>query len=274
MEVFIFKDSQQVAEYAADMICNLLDFKSRAVLGLATGTTPIATYEVLINRFRAGQISFKRVTSFNLDEYIGLQSSSPHSYRSFMNKHLFDTIDIDPARTYLPECSPGQDPRSVGPDYEQRIVAAGGIDLQLLGIGGNGHIGFNEPGSSLGSRTRVKVLTQRTFEDNSRLFNEGDFQPHMAVTMGIATILDARRILLLATGEHKAAAIKDTVEGAISAMHPATVLQQHQRVRVILDEAAASQLEHLDYYQWVQLQNDSIAAKHGGSADEDPWFHN
>ncbi len=273
MEVIILPDSQQVAGYSADIVATMLSHKPTAVLGLATGSTPIVLYQQLIRRFRAGQLSFRDVTSFNLDEYIGLAPDSPHSYRSFMNRHLFDAIDIDLARTYLPECGLDQDPRQVGPAYERLIAACGGIDLQILGIGSNGHIGFNEPSSSLGSRTRVKTLTRRTIEDNSRLFQPGEFQPDMAITMGIATIMEARRILLLATGANKAAAIRAAVEGPIGARHPATVLQQHQRVRVILDEAAASELEQTDYYRWVHQQSESISSRHGGSADADPWFH-
>ena len=274
MEVIIVKDEQEVASYAAQIIELLLQYKPSAILGLATGSTPIPTYKYLIHRYKLGKISFKDTTTFNLDEYIGLGAESLHSYRSFMNCQLFDHIDINKERTYLPECGKSHDPRKVGPQYEQKIVSCGGIDLQLLGIGTNGHIGFNEPSSSLGSRTRVKTLTKATIEDNSRLFAEDEYQPHMAITMGIATILDARRILLMATGEQKAEAIRQAIEGPIGAMQPASALQQHQRVRVIIDEAAASHLKHGQYYRWVKHQNDSINAEHGGSADVDPWFYN
>ncbi len=273
MEVIIVKNSQAVAQYATYLISLLLHYKPAAVLGLATGTTPVPTYQHLIKLNQQGELSFKDVTTFNLDEYIGLEADSPHSYRSFMNRELFDHININKQRTFLPECRPGADPRKVGPQYEQQIVTSGGIDLQLLGIGSNGHIGFNEPSSSLGSRTRVKTLTKRTIDDNSRLFAEGEFQPHMAITMGIATILDARRILLMATGSHKATAIQQAIEGPISAMQPATALQHHQRVRVIIDEDAAAGLRHREYYRWVHSQNESITEEHGGSANVDPWFY-
>ena len=272
MEVIVFDNSEQVAATAADMVCEMVSIKPNAVLGLATGSTSIALYRNLIQRYRLGALSCKEVTTFNLDEYLGIAPDNPQSYRHFMAQHLFDHVDIDRHNTHLPECPPGIDPRAVGPAYEEKIRRRGGIDLQILGIGSNGHIGFNEPTSSLGSRTRVKTLARGTIEDNGKLFRHGEFQPHMAITMGIATILDARRILLLATGEHKAAAVRAAVEGAISAMHPASVLQQHPRVRVIVDAAAASQLTLRDYFRWVHEQNASIAAKHGGSADADPWF--
>jgi glucosamine-6-phosphate deaminase len=155
----------------------------------------------------------------------------------------------------------------VGPLYEQKILAAGGIDLQIMGIGVNGHIGFNEPSSSLNSRTRVKTLTRQTVEDNSRLFSAAEFQPKLAITMGIGTIMDARRILLLATGGNKADAVGKMVEGPLTAMCPASVLQMHQRVTVILDEAAAGGLRNRDYYDWAYLQNESLKDRFGRSND-------
>ncbi|NND66075.1 MAG: glucosamine-6-phosphate deaminase [Halioglobus sp.] len=273
MEILILPDTDAVAARAAGIVGDMVARRPRAVLGLATGGTPVAMYAALVQRHRKEDMSFAGVTSFNLDEYLGLPQDSPLRYRRYMGEHLFQHIDIDPANTHLPECAPGADPRTVGPAYEQAIEAAGGIDLQVLGIGANGHIGFNEPGSSLGSRTRVKTLAQRTVDDNSRLLGEGDEQPELAITMGIATIMAARRILLLATGEHKARAIALALEGPITAMHPASILQTHPRVRVILDEPAAQELAQLNYYRWVEKQNESIAARHGGSADVDPWFH-
>ena len=273
MEIFILPDGAAVASRAATILCNMLQRKPDAVLGLATGSTPVATYQQLVRQFEAGNISFKSVTTFNLDEYLGLPADSALSYRRYMHEHLFRHIDVPASHTHLPECATDQDPRTVGPDYEAAIERAGGIDLQVLGIGANGHIGFNEPGSSLGSRTRIKTLAQRTVDDNSRLLEEGEVQPGVAITMGIATIVSARRILLLATGEHKARAVSEALEGPITAMHPASVLQMHPRVRVLLDEPAAAELAQLSYYRWVEQQGESIAARHGGSADEDPWFH-
>ena len=273
MEVIIVPGGDDVARVAADILRDMLIHKPSAVLGLATGSTPIALYRELVSRHRAGEFSFAQVRTLNLDEYLGLEPGSARSYRSFMHEHLFSHTDIDPDSTHFPECESGQDPRTVGPGYEWAISNAGGIDLQVLGIGANGHIGFNEPSSSLGSRTRVKALAPRTVSDNSRFLGEGETQPELAITMGIGTIMDARRILLLATGEHKAAAVAGAVEGAITAMHPASVLQAHRRVRIIVDEAAASQLRLRDYYTFVRRQNDSIASQHGGTAGDDPWFH-
>ena len=273
MEVIIAQDTTAVAATAADIVRDMLTARPNATLGLATGSTPIRLYEQLVERHRAGQFSLASVATFNLDEYLGLEPDSPLSYRRFMNQHLFEHTDIDLANTHFPACEPGKDPRLVGPEYEAAIRRRGGIDLQVLGIGANGHIGFNEPGSSLGSRTRVKTLAQRTVDDNSRLLQDGQTQPDMALTMGIGTIMDARRILLLATGEHKARALALAVEGAITAMHPASVLQMHQHVRVIVDEAAASELTQTEYYRWVRKRNESITAAHGGSAGDDPWFH-
>jgi len=273
VEVIIAEDSASLAETAADIVRDMLAAKPAAALGLATGSTPIRLYERLVARHRAGEFSFRDVATFNLDEYLGLDAGSPLSYRRFMSEHLFEKTDIDLANVHFPECEQGQDPRLVGPGYEAAIRERGGIDLQVLGIGANGHIGFNEPGSSLGSRTRVKTLAQRTVEDNSRLLAAGQSQPDMALTMGIGTIMDARRILLLATGEHKARAVALAVEGAVTAMHPASVLPMHQRVRVIVDEAAASELTQTVYYKWVRERSESIASQHGGSAGGDPWFH-
>lgn len=273
MEILILPDTDAVAARAARIVGDMVSRRPRVVLGLATGSTPVAMYKALVRRHRDEGLSFAGVTTFNLDEYLGLPQESPLSYRRFMGEHLFGHIDINPANIHLPECAPGADPRTVGPAYEQAIESAGGIDLQVLGIGTNGHIGFNEPGSSLGSHTRVKTLAQRTVDDNSRLLAEGETQPDLAITMGIATIMAARRILLLATGEHKARAIALALEGPLTAMHPASVLQTHPRVRVILDESAAQELAQLNYYRWVEEQNESIAARHGGSADDDPWFH-
>ena len=263
MEVTILLDAQAVAAHAAQRVGELLAKKSDAVLGLATGSTPIALYQQLIKQTLNGELSFRNATTFNLDEYIGIAPSSPQSYRSFMNRELFDQIDIDPANTYLPWCAEENNPRDLGAQYEQLIRNAGGIDLQILGIGRNGHIGFNEPSSSFASTTRVKTLTQQTVQDNSRLFATGEFQPRLAITMGIATILQARHILLLATGEHKARGVRDAVEGPMTAMCPASALQLHPKTAVILDEAAATDLREVDYYRWVDSQNKALVKRYG-----------
>ncbi len=263
MEVVIVKNADDVAVHAARRIGELLTKKPDVVFGLATGSTPIALYQRLVADHQRGELTFKRTTTFNLDEYIGIGADSKQSYRSFMYEQLFRHIDIDLANTYLPECPEGENPRVVGAAYEKKIAAAGGIDLQILGIGSNGHIGFNEPSSSLASRTRVKTLTPRTVLDNSRMFDAGEFQPQLAITMGIATIMEARHILLLATGSQKAESVRKTIEGPITAMCPASALQMHQHTAVILDEAAASELQESDYYRWVDSKHEPLVAEHG-----------
>lgn len=252
-----------VARLGAKRIAELVNKKPTGVLGLATGSTPIAMYRQLIAIYRQQQLSFAGISSFNLDEYIGISETNPQSYAAFMRRELFDAIDINQANTHLPSCSADENPRRVGAEYERAIVAAGGIDLQILGIGSNGHIGFNEPSSSLASRTRVKTLTQATVDDNSRLFGAGEFQPHLAMTMGIGTILDASRCLLLATGEQKAQAVFDMVEGPLSAMCPASALQLHERATIMLDQASASKLRSVEYYRWVQAENQPLIDQYG-----------
>ncbi len=261
MEVLIFKNEEAVADQGALLICELLQKKPAAILGLATGRTPILLYSKLIAYFQRKEISFSQVKTFNLDEYYGIPSSHPASYRRFMQDNLFDHIDIQRDNTHLPE-SDGVNPRLVGPDYELKIKEAGGIDLQILGIGRNGHIGFNEPSSSLASRTRIKTLTETTINDNKGVEEDYDL-PEMAITMGIGTITDAQRILLIATGESKAIAIRDALEGPISAMNPASALQAHQYVTVLLDEAAASKLSLQEYYRWVHQKSEDIKTKFG-----------
>jgi len=263
MDVVILDNSDQVAQEAANMLAGLLRATPSAVLGLPTGQTPRAMYQVLVREHRENGLSFSDVTTFNLDEYVGLEPGSPQSYRAYMQCELFDHVDIDPDNTFLPECPPGADPRTVGPAYEAQIARRGGIDLQVLGVGVNGHIGFNEPASSLASRTRIKTLTRETIEVNRPLFDDLSKQPQLAITMGIATITEAREILLLATGESKADAVHRLVEGPVSARCPASILQMHEKVTVLLDEPAAAQLELRDYYDWVAAQKRALLDKFG-----------
>lgn len=263
MQVIIFDDAQQVAVHAAEWVAELINKKNNPVLGLATGSTPISLYQQLVTKHQAGQLSFKNTTSFNLDEYLGIDANNAQSYRRFMDVNLFDHVDIDKRKTFLPTCNQGENPREQGLAYEKKIKQANGIDLQILGIGANGHIGFNEPTSSLASRTRIKTLTQQTLHDNSRLFEAGEFQPTLAMTMGIATILDARYVLLMATGENKAQAVKDMITGPLSAMCPASALQMHENTIVLLDKAAASKLADQEYYQWAHNQNIKINQQFG-----------
>lgn len=263
MDVVILDNSDQVAQEGARMISRLLRDNPAAVLGLASGQTPRAMYRALIRAHQEDGLSFRDVTTFNLDEYVGLEPGSPQSYRAYMQRELFDHVDIDPANTFLPECPPGNDPRDVGPSYEAHIARLGGIDLQVLGVGVNGHIGFNEPASSLASRTRIKTLTRETLEANRQYFDDPAEQPQIAITMGIGSIMDAREILLLATGESKADAVHRLVEGPVTASCPASMLQLHEYVTVLLDTAAAARLERRDYYDWVAAQKRAVLSRFG-----------
>lgn len=254
MRLIIVNDAKAVAQQGAALIIEQIQLKPNSVLGLATGSTPLALYQQLITAYQQHKISFQSVTSFNLDEYFGLTPDHPQSYRYFMNRNFFDHIDIDKNRTYIPQGNT-TDPIAACHVYEKKIQDVGGIDLQLLGIGRNGHIGFNEPSSSLMSRTRIKTLTQTTIEDNARFFAADEYQPHMALTMGIGTILDAKKIILLATGKSKASAIKACVEGPLTAACPASALQLHQQAILILDEEAASELHDVEFYRHIEREN-------------------
>ncbi|WP_299974900.1 glucosamine-6-phosphate deaminase [uncultured Pseudoteredinibacter sp.] len=247
MKVVILKTEDEVAQYSADFISHSVTTNKNAVLGLATGSSPIACYQKLIQAHQRAQLSFKHCTTFNLDEYIGICPDNDQSYRQFMNEQLYKHIDIPLLNTHIPNGS-SSDLEHEAKCYEDKIKAFGGIDLQLLGIGRNCHIGFNEPGSSLSSRTRVKSLSNDTILANSRFFKPEEFQPSSALTMGIGTILEAKKILLIATGEQKALAIKHCVEGPISAFFPASALQQHADSTIVIDEAAAQLLSSRDYY--------------------------
>jgi glucosamine-6-phosphate deaminase len=247
MLVVVKKNHDEVSREAARVISNLLREKPSSVLGLATGSTPLDLYKELIRLYKDEGLDFSKVTTFNLDEYIGLPPSHPESYHHFMYENLFKHINVPERYIHVP--SGMVDVNEVHRInrfcdwYEEQIVQCGGIDLQLLGIGSNGHIGFNEPGSSLGSRTRIKTLSKNTRKDNARFFdNDLDQVPKYAITMGIGTILDSKIVLLIATGKNKAKAVKDTVEGPITNQVPASALQLHKRVYLIIDEDAAAQL--------------------------------
>lgn len=232
---------------AANIVTDRLRRKPDLVLGLATGSTPLGLYKELIRRHIAEGLNFSKVTTFNLDEYVGLPPSHDQSYHYFMQESLFDHVNIDPGRIHVPD-GMANDIDVFCEWYEERIRRAGGIDLQVLGIGSNGHIAFNEPGSSLGSRTRIKTLTERTIRDNARFFATLEEVPRQAITMGIGTIMEARELIILANGEKKADAVKKAVEGPITAMTPASIVQMHRKAYFIVDEAAASKLspEHLE----------------------------
>ncbi|NQZ32998.1 MAG: glucosamine-6-phosphate deaminase [Oceanospirillaceae bacterium] len=256
MQVIIASCAAEVATLGARYCLDLINSKQSPVLGLATGSTPVALYKELIEMYENNQLSFKQTHTFNLDEYLGLATSHPQSYRYFMNSQLFQHIDIDLNNTYVPNGM--SEPKTAASEYEAQIKHCGGIDLQILGVGRNGHIGFNEPSSSLVSRTRVKTLAKQTLDDNKRFFNPGEFQPSLAITMGIGTILEADKILLLATGSAKANAIKELVEGPLSASCPASALQMHRDTIVIIDTQAAAALEHQTYYQQVTTQTEQL----------------
>jgi glucosamine-6-phosphate deaminase len=246
MEVVITPDA---ASLAASAIEALVRANPAAVLGLATGSTPLPTYQELVRRHEAGTgPSYDGVRCFLLDEYVGLPPGHPQTYRETIFRELTDALGIAHDQVASPDAT---DPQRAGARYEEALLAAGGVDLQVLGIGGDGHLAFNEPGSSLSSATRIKTLTERTRRDNARFFGSVDEVPHHVLTQGLGTILRARHLVLLASGEGKAEAVAAAVEGPLSASCPASVLQLHPRATVLLDEAAASRLGRADYYREV-----------------------
>lgn len=251
MRVIIEADAEKAAETATEIIAGTVRRMPDAVLGLATGGTPIQCYQRLIRLYEQGQLDFARVRTFNLDEYIGLPLEHPESYHQFMHRHLFSKVNLQPENCRLPDPT-ATDIGQECLDFELAIKRVGGIDLQLLGIGRDGHIGFNEPGSSLAGATRVKHLTQQTIDDNARFFDSPSEVPKLAITMGVGTILRAGRCLLLATGDSKAVAVRETIEGAVSSSVPATALQLHPQVVVVVDKAAAKLLARTEYYEMAE----------------------
>ena len=239
MEFIILKDYEEMSAYAANLIKERINAKPNMVLGLATGSTPEKTYENLIEMNKSKQVSFKDIKSVNLDEYIGISGDHDQSYRYFMNKNLFDQVDIDKNNTYVPN-GVAEDLEAECKDYEKQIDDLGGIDLQILGIGTNAHIGFNEPAARLDIYTHVTDLTEETIEANSRFFESKEDVPTKAVSMGIGSIFKAEEVILLASGENKAKAIKALKNDFINTMIPASMLKLHPNVKIIVDEAAAS----------------------------------
>ncbi len=250
MEVIIRPTADAAAELTAQIIKRAVTEKPNLVLGLATGGTMETVYDKLVREYKKNGLDFSLTRTFNLDEYIGLPPEDENSYRYYMNKNLFSRINIDLRNTHLPN-GMAENYAAEGDKYEQLIKENGGIDLQLLGIGRSGHIGFNEPLSALQSRTREKALTPVTYEQNSIYFNPPESMPKRAFTMGIGTILDARKIVLLATGEAKAEIIAKAVEGPVTSMISASALQLHPKTTVIVDEAAARDLKETEYYRWL-----------------------
>jgi len=235
------KTYEDLSQKGARLVADRLRRKPNLVLGLATGSTPLGLYKALIEKCKNEGLDFSKITTFNLDEYIGLPRSHEQSYHYFMHESFFKHINLDPRHTHVPD-GMARDIEAQCEWYEQRIVEVGVIDLQILGIGANGHLAFNEPGSSLGSRTRIKTLSERTVRDNARFFASMDQVPRYAITMGIGTIMEARELLILASGESKADAVKAAVEGPITATCPASICQMHRRAYIIIDEAARSKL--------------------------------
>ena len=243
MLVDIVADYDDLSKKGAEKVAALIKAKPDAVVGFATGSTPLGLYQRLVQMHKNEGLDFSGITTFNLDEYIGLPADHIQSYAYFMWRHLFSHINVRKENVHLPD---GMSTDITGHCewYEAQIAQAGGIDIQILGIGANGHLAFNEPGSSLGSRTRIKTLTADTVHSNARFFDTADQVPKYAITMGVGTIMESRQLLLLASGAGKAEAIKATLEGPVTAMVPATIVQLHRDAHTIIDEMAASKLQY------------------------------
>jgi glucosamine-6-phosphate deaminase len=254
MEVII-DTPDELARRGADVIERHLRLKPTAVIGLATGSSPLKIYDELARRHREEGLDFSQATGFMLDEYVGLSATHPERYRNVIEREIASRVNWPSAHVHGPgdELEGGEltfDPVDIAGEYERKIYAAGGVDVQILGVGANGHIAFNEPGSSLASRTRIKSLTHQTRADNARFF-DGDVNavPQYCITQGIGTIMDARHLLLIATGQNKAQAVHHILEDGITTLWPGSVIQQHQRVTVLLDDDAASRLQLADYHR-------------------------
>lgn len=252
MEVIICKNPEEVGSRAADYVVKCIEGLVTPVLGVATGSTPLALYAELSRRVDAGELDLSHALAFALDEYVGIDPSHPESYASVINRTVTEPMRMAADRVRVPNGS-AADLEAAAAEYDEAIEALGGVDCQILGIGSNGHLGFNEPFSSFSSRTRVKTLTRRTREDNARFFNSLDEVPRHCVTQGLGTIMDSHAAVLVATGEGKADAVAAMIEGPVSAVCPGSILQFHPRAYVIIDEAAASKLQHREYL--VDLQS-------------------
>jgi glucosamine-6-phosphate deaminase len=251
MEVIISKTYEEMSRSAAEVVADVLNAKPNAVLGMATGSTPLGVYQELVRMHKAGQLDFSQVTTFNLDEYVGLPVTHEQSYHRFMHENFFRLVNIPPQNVHIPSGTT-RNYRAFCEWYEQRIRDCGGIDVQILGIGSDGHIAFNEPASSLSSRTRLKTLAKSTIDDNARFFKSRDEVPIYAITMGVGTIMEARKILLLANGKKKADAVAAAVEGPVTSMITASALQMHPDATVYIDDDAAGKLKMREYYEWVR----------------------
>jgi glucosamine-6-phosphate deaminase len=247
MLVEVVDDYEAMSDRATEVVTEQVRKKPGSVIGFATGSTPQGLYRRLIEARRERGLDFSKVTTFNLDEYVGLPPEHEQSYAHYMWSNLFDHVNVNPSRVHIPH-GMANDIDEHCQWYERRIEEAGGIDLQILGIGANGHIAFNEPGSSLGSRTRIKTLTTKTVEDNARFFDDPEMVPEYAITMGVGTIMEAETVLLLATGERKTQAMKKTLEGPLTAMVPASMVQMHRSAHVVVDDEAASRFGYRHHH--------------------------
>ena len=250
MEIIVQRSYAQMSKVAAEIIAEVLNTKPNAVLGMATGSTPLGLYQELVRLHQERQLDFSRVTTFNLDEYVGLSINHPQSYHYFMHEHFFRHVNIQPQNINIPSGTTSNYPAFCA-WYEQRIKDCGGIDVQILGIGTDGHIAFNEPGSSLTSRTRLKTLSRQTIDDNARFFENRDNVPIYAITMGVGTILDAKKLVLVASGNSKTRAVAQAVEGPVTSMVTASAIQLHPDAKVIVDAEAAAGLTMRDYYEFI-----------------------
>lgn len=251
MEIRVSKTYEELSRRAAGLVAAVINAKPNAVLGLATGSSPIGLYRELARMHKDEGLDFSQVTTFNLDEYVGLSARHEQSYHYFMQENLFKHINVPRERIHIPSGTT-KNYSAFCQWYEDRIRACGRIDVQVLGIGSDGHIAFNEPTSSLASRTRLKTLARQTIEDNARFFDKPEDVPIYAITMGVGTILEARQLVLVASGAGKADAVAKMVEGPVTSMVTASALQLHPNADVFLDEAAASKLTMRDYYDWIQ----------------------
>lgn len=248
MEVVIVPNAVAGGELIAESLAALLRRKPEALLGVATGSSPLPIYEALAGKVRSGAVDASRARVCQLDEYVGLPAGHPESYHSVVLREVVEPLGLTEERFMGPDGS-AEDVQAACDAYDRALAEAGGVDVQLLGIGTDGHIGFNEPCSSLSSRTRIKTLTEQTRTDNARFFDSLDDVPHHVITQGIGTILEARHLVLLATGEAKAEAVAQAVEGPLAALVPASALQLHRHATVVVDEAAASRLKLADYFR-------------------------
>ena len=255
MLVEVVDSYELMSQRAAEIVAEQVHRKPNSVIGFATGGTPKGMYQRLIHEHDERGLDFSKITTFNLDEYVGLPPKHEQSYHHYMWENLFKHINVTESKVNIPH-GMADDIDHFCAWYERQIEDAGGIDLQILGIGANGHLAFNEPGSSLGSRTRIKTLTEKTVRDNARYFDDQDMVPEYAITMGIGTIMEAKKLLLVASGEKKAEAIRSTLEGPVTAMCPSTIVQLHRQSHIIIDEDAASVLDYYHHHGIAEPKED------------------